>query len=388
MEQEEVWTIVEGIGSSSQQAEILTCIAPYLPEHLLKTIWKVAIESPRYLIGLAPYLSEALLSEAISAAREIEHDYTRFDVVAELAIHLARTGQITQALDELERVKYDNDRLHAMAAIASYAPEEQRADLIGHVMNSLRNMEPIERYNTLNDVIPSLPVSALREAAKMAQKSEGTDETWDRLWALASIALHLAKQGLFEEALTLTEDINDDREQARALVTLVPYLPAEQQHEILQQALPGARQIDAQQYPHYHTHAEIAVHLARIGRIEQALTIAAELDTERDYHDMVLSWIAESLIQRGRDADALTIIRNLIDKGRRADGLIALAAVIAPSSKMEAYHLWCEALQEFAGMPRRNFRWEPVLSVGHMLGGDNLAEEALQVLQDVVRWWP
>jgi hypothetical protein len=99
----------------------LTGLAPYLPENLLPealaTAREIGDESNRAeaLTGLAPYLPENLLPEALATAREIGDESNRAEALTGLAPYLPEV--LPEALEAARGIGDESSRAGALQAL-------------------------------------------------------------------------------------------------------------------------------------------------------------------------------------------------------------------------------------------------------------------------------
>ncbi|TRU36999.1 MAG: trypsin-like serine protease, partial [Microcystis aeruginosa Ma_MB_F_20061100_S20] len=123
----EALEVARGIGDESYRAEALTGLAPHLPESLLPEALEIArgIGNEDYragaLTGLAPHLPESLLPEALAVARGIGDESSRARALTELAPHLPES-LLPEALAVARGIGYESYRATALTGLAPHLP--------------------------------------------------------------------------------------------------------------------------------------------------------------------------------------------------------------------------------------------------------------------------
>lgn len=117
---------------SDDRVRALGGLAPYLPPELGAEVLSEALtaaqniedssDRARALGGLAPHLPPELLSEALAAARNIEDNFDRARALGGLALHLPPelgAEVLSEALAAARNIKDSSDRAHALGELAS-----------------------------------------------------------------------------------------------------------------------------------------------------------------------------------------------------------------------------------------------------------------------------
>lgn len=92
------------------------------------------------LIGLGPYLSESLLSEALAATRMIEKESVRAQALRGLALHLPdtlRTIALQEALTAIQAIQNEDSRANTLLGLAPHLPESLLAELASYLPEAL-----------------------------------------------------------------------------------------------------------------------------------------------------------------------------------------------------------------------------------------------------------
>ena len=158
-------------------------------------------------LHLPAELSAEVLSEALTAARAIEHSYYRSIILGALAPHLpAEQGAevLSEALTAARAIENSESRAHALGALALHLPAELSAEVLSEALTAARAIEHSEsRADLLGALAPHLPAEwgaeILSEALTTARAIEHSESRADVLSALAwQLSGNLLQQGLEE----------------------------------------------------------------------------------------------------------------------------------------------------------------------------------------------
>ena len=300
-------------------------LASFLPEELRKerALWALRALAEVQLIGeeygpamdlarLIPHLPSKLREEAwhevLEAARKIEHECLRAEVLAELSHHLP-VGQREQVQKE------------ALSLIVGGADNDAYHDKI------------------LNILIPHLPASMLREI--LSAKHRIVDE-YSLNEALVAISLHLPT-GLREDALAKSLAAARKTEQRHSplyrLATLIPHVPAKLQEKALREALKVSEEESTAFFGRKDPLFGLAPYLPEELREEEfknKLTEALRNKREDKYdYALILEELAHHL-PPSLLFEALTAARDMQDSYCRAKILAALIPHLPTKLKEEA----------------------------------------------------
>lgn len=383
--------------SVSYLPEVLTSLAPHLPEALLREtlVAAQAIRDEdvraRALAGLIPHLPAAVLSGALAAAQKLESPWRRDEVLAEVAPRLAELGYFKEALATGREIESRNTRLRSLLRLVSHLPESQRGQVlqealataqmikediaqatelsrlalqlaeVGYFHEALVAARAIRRQHdmvkTLIEMVPQLPgpeqEQALRSALATAQEIESED---DRANALIELVPHLPEpeqERALLEALAAARAIERSTTRVRTLSRLAPHLSGTEHVETMQEALAAARSI-RDENERVRTLLEIAAHLPEAERAEvlQQVLIIAQAMRNKSEQVGALIEIASYLPDTER-ADvlrqALAAARTIPDESNRARAFVRLASHLPEPLLREAL----EAVQEIRGERER-----------------------------------
>jgi len=288
----------------------LTALVPHLPEHERARVLRWALDKGPYLrdeedrssalTALEQHLTTDLLSEFLDAACSGHEEWYRSITLAfwvpelpadVLSVVLGGEGDLLRdVLAMARRIAHEDARSRALAlaALAPYLPERERASLLNEALDAARYERNQEyRSSVLTALVPHWPeherAAVLKEAldaacsigdeknrsralaalvphlpervrarvlseALAAARSIGTarsqGDEWDRFRALAALAPHLPAD-LLSRALDAARSIGDEGDRSTALAALVPHLPEQERARVLSEALAAYRSLGA-----------------------------------------------------------------------------------------------------------------------------------------------
>lgn len=280
--------IAKGIKDISTLTEILTVLAPKLPESLLHEAaiqawksWTRYNRSDEAFSVLAPHLPKPFLQEFLELAQKIGDEPQGFSVptpqlktLTALISHLVELNP-QKAIELVNKPQFLNYRAKLLLVLV---PQLLKKGLVSEAQIALRQMLTHKRYiipMEMSELIPHLSEPERREVIEailaMTQKSspepyraieliklashmseserdeicrEALAIIWkiesdhDRANTLSEIASHLSKPLLWG-ALSATQRIQNAQHRVKALIGLIPHL----QEPLLQRALVMAQQI-------------------------------------------------------------------------------------------------------------------------------------------------
>ncbi len=274
------------------------------------------------LEGWAPYLSKALLHEALKAVRKVKNKFDRIDALAVLAAYLPaklkeevqqeieqtirmaddesdraiflvrlasctrgkkQTAICQQALNAVRKISNPLGRATALTQLIPFLSRDSQEMALWETFQAIREGEPASRYTWIADLAPYIPDSLLQEALEIVtapipdyllakdffsraslreisdhqslealaphlkefhfrdvlQSIKGSDYGQREARFLAEIAPYLSSS-LLQEALEITQDVDDHTTRTTTAAYLISHLPEEQQ----KQALPSIRTVN------------------------------------------------------------------------------------------------------------------------------------------------
>jgi hypothetical protein len=283
--EQRLWSLSQGLAYArqvpepGQRAEALAGLAPYLPEPLLRdalaAVREIQDEHARAkaLAGLAPYLPEPLLRDALAVVREIRSKRSRAEVLTEMAPHLPDAQKEVALREALAAARESEDKYAQAEALTWLAPHLPKM-LLREALAAAREIgDEGAQALALAGLAPHLPEALLREALAAAREigDEGA-----RALALAGLAPHLPEV-LLREALEVAREIGDGNNRILALAGLASHLP----ERLLREEAAAARKTgdkDGQAL----VLTDLALRLAKLDRYEEALAAAWEIEDEDD----------------------------------------------------------------------------------------------------------
>jgi len=213
--EKKVWTPAQALAYTLSKPEghrNLDILAPHLSEELLQQALSSTLEiedwhvRTHYLIELAPFLTEVMLSNVLAIVKGEIEDWAFWGKIKEFATHLTEEmiGEVFVALQGTENWKA---RVDALVALAPHLSDAQLRETLG-IARALEN-EGAQAY-VIVKLIPHLPQS-------------------DR-------------DGLVTEALTAAR--LDEQYRVSTLAEVLCYLPEDQRNEIVNEALDAASELD------------------------------------------------------------------------------------------------------------------------------------------------
>jgi len=336
----------------ADQYSIHSALAKFLPGLAGEQAFEIARRfAPSYSRDeyLAQVASLLPVSQAFEAASLIEASYSRGKAMAEIASRLPTD----QGLNVIRLIDDEFVRASALVRLSGSLPDEQQSILLGEVIEFAREIaDPETRAYTLAEIGIHAPVKQALEIFSMLDSQE---------WKMKVLAYSAMIDLPGEQVLAAARNIVDPIWRARAMVTLVSRLPADQQSpfagEVLEMVLPVENSFDREQMlaeigPHLTVAqvmevirpiedalnrsrllAKIAVHLP----VAQALETVEQI-TEPGWRSYAMVKIAPRLPTE----QALEIARQSGDAGLRIEALAAISARLSGEQQDEVL---CEAVE-------------------------------------------
>ncbi|MCQ3974870.1 MAG: hypothetical protein DPW09_15625 [Anaerolineae bacterium] len=248
---QEALVLVRGIQDEQEQFEALAGLTAHLPEVWLREALTIVntIKDEFYqsktLVKLIPQLAElGYPQEALARAKEIKVWWCHMEALVKMVPRLAELGYFREALDVIQTIVYEanqpGDFMEAFVewlaeALTNLAPHLQHT-LWKEVLVTVQAIE-LERVraHTLAKLTPYVPESLLQEALTIARAIK-----WPGLQAVALAGIAPRLPAVFQEALRGAQAIEWENEQAETLVKLAPHLP----EPLLRKALNMAQTIN------------------------------------------------------------------------------------------------------------------------------------------------
>ncbi|MFG6105343.1 NB-ARC domain-containing protein [Leptothoe sp. EHU-05/26/07-4] len=320
---------VEQCQSSSQRADGLTQLAPYLPEVLMSKALDVARSIPdescraRALSELAKHLPGPLISEVLSMARLMQNKFSQAFVFSRLASHLPE-AQLKEALEIVRSIQDESSQVGFLFRLAPYLPKAQ----LSEALNALSLQSESHRVIALialaqllsNDILSEV---YLREALEivyvMQNESSWVSQTfWSGPEALLSGYLGL-------HALAGRLDIRFSSK-ADALRELAPYLSEAQLNDVLKMV--GRMQNEASQVDALFG---LAPHLST-AQLSKALEIVRLMQDEASQGNAL--FVLALRLSEAQLNDALKMVGRMRDEASQVNALYRLAPYLSKKDLM------------------------------------------------------
>ena len=326
-EQEDNWN-----NDKSPQVEAMAELVVHLPPELMTEALVIigSMNSPRWraegLARLAPYLPQNILSEALTIARTIIDEQLRAEALSGLALHLP-SELVTETLAFVEAIEDIQGRAQVLVRLAPRLAElgypDKALATIKSIVNEWGVQEPIAQ--ALARLAPHLSQELLIEA--LAITNEINDQWWQTK-ALSSTSTYrsveLHKKTLAGEWHPLIEWGKDlfrrsarnhlheiERWWREALTTPVPDLPQELQNEALSKILTKIRANEDQRFQAVSLTA-LASRLAERDYPSEALAVATAIATGvTNYRFLALAGLASQLVELGYSDEALVAAKRV-----------------------------------------------------------------------------
>ncbi|QIR41252.1 hypothetical protein HCG51_05095 [Tolypothrix sp. PCC 7910] len=306
----EAFTAARSIQDEYSRVDALSALAENLPPELLQealaTACSIQDEYSRAsaLSALAENLPPELLQEALTTARSIQDEYSRASALSALAENLPEV--LPEALTAALSIQSEYFRASALSALAENLPE-----VLPEALTAARLIQDESaRARALRALAAKLP-ELLPEALTAVRL---IPNEYSRADALSALAENLPPK-LLTEALTAARLIQDESARTCALSALAQKLP-----ELLQEALTAVRLIP-NEYSRAHALSVLAAKLPEL--LQEALTVARLIQDE-SARALALSSLAENLPPELL-TEALTVARSIQDERYRARALSDLA---------------------------------------------------------------
>ena len=342
------------IGSQITGRLLVECVRSELipPSQALHWLEYQPDEPRAWALGaLAPHLPEALLDKALRAAKAIEDEGRRAEVLVALAPRLLAAERAEGLLDEALRaaraIKDERGCAEVLVALAPHLLEAERGEALAEPLRAPKAIEHETDFGGwMNWFAPHLPRALLDEAQRTAAEIGGA---WSKTWELAPKDLLINQ--LCQEMLWIPDRRRDGPDRLMkhvwSLGPLAPYLPEAERTEALAAALGAARAIGDEWY-HVHALVALAPHLPEAERAETLAEAgqAAQAIISRDHFTWRWSESIKTLValaphlpevERAEAlAEALQAAKANEDVGDRAEALLALAPQLLEPVRAEA----------------------------------------------------
>jgi biotin synthase-like enzyme len=304
---EQAWAYVEQMHDEWRIARAIQALSP----HLSKTLFRVALRAARMIqdesgraevLASLAKLNPAYFSEALEAVRAIRTESGRAEVLASLA--KLNPAYFSEALEAVRAIQDEFSQAKVLASLA----ELNTADFTALLEAARAIQDESNRAWVLRDLtkLNTADFTALLEAARAIQ-----DES-NRAWVLRDLTK--LDPAYFSEALEAARAIQDKSSHAEVLVSLAKLDPA-----YFSEALEAARAIRTES-----GRAEVLVGLAKLDPVyfSEALEAARAIRTESGRAEVL---VGLAKLDPAYFSEALEAARAIQDEFRRAEVLVSLA---------------------------------------------------------------
>ncbi len=274
----EVWTLPQALAiavhnpNPSDLGIALASIAPYLSEPLLRQALTAAqhIEDKKERVcalrDLVPHLPKSLLEQAIATTQATRtslkskhEDFWVDHTLSDQAAQLAKLGFSDIALSTIGQIEKDYIKADILVKLYPYLNVQQVREALemtlrfesdsnvsqkpeaGVVADLLCRLSELGCEDDAIDIARGIQDSSVRFYVKAALASQLAKQGYfdkaicmtqeinygDRAYAMAALAIQLAKQRYFDKAIRMTQEIDYDYEgnRAYAIAEMAPFLP-------------------------------------------------------------------------------------------------------------------------------------------------------------------
>lgn len=241
---------IDKIEGEDDRAEAFIAFAPYL-ETASKEAFPALLEQAltttilisrrptraRMLVSLAPHLTPDLQGEAIASVNGLTNERERATLLAQLAPTLP-ANMLVASLAVAYTMREQDSRVHALSALAHYAPESARHQTMLDALAAASNLpHHYERVRALVGLIDILPNTLRHQALTNALESTRLiDNENARARSLHLLGAHLSR-GLLLRALDVARELKNAEQRLNALLGLIAHLPQEAHYEVTQDML-------------------------------------------------------------------------------------------------------------------------------------------------------
>lgn len=381
-------------------------------------------ERTRALAGLTPRLSESQLQRVLAASRNLKHPQHRSVLLRVLAPTLASRGYWRQGLEAAWGIQKPEDRALAMVQLAPYLPQimlkdvmatvrrlhqpDQKAKALAmihrylpaeehpYVLHEILSIAQSARWRgeaTPSQIVPLLDdpqvgsivfraiqmlespderAAALTDIAPFLDEPLRSEALWSALAAArmiwgpyrANALVRLApllSEPMLREVLADIQVLEQQEWRAMALRGIIPFLPADVAHTVIQEPLAAARTI--------------------WGKAERVRTLAA-----------LIPYAAPA--DRGALlAETLEVACSIDDMDARREALASIIPLLEGLPNDELYALWVKMLYALATPTIRLRRdllsdLRVIYPIILRIGGETALDHTAQAILDVGRWLP
>jgi hypothetical protein len=345
----EALSVMQEVAGEDAQVEAINALAKWFPvpdreaamRQVLAKIRAAQYEFSKVELikAASPHLTESLLPEAMSAAREITMDIDRGNALLALAPRLAEFGRQTealrlvqsegrrggdqakaqaltkmapnldeehlrQALEAAGKLYVAEDRAEAIVGLSPHLSEKllRRAlTIVGSMKHAVHQVEPLAVITRLlpegkiKEQLEIVMTTAMREYDSQAARSE----------ALARLAPHLP-DGQLRLALSESRRIDDEKRQVKAMAIMAAVMSPAQRAEAARHVHQKAQAIDTER-DRFEALVYVTPLIAETIGVEEALGIALSIE-HPDHCAWALTGLFPRLLADKRDEILMKVL--------------------------------------------------------------------------------
>lgn len=193
---------------------------------------------------LPEHLKDQAFTNALETTRLIDNENTRARAFGMLGSYIP-TNLLTRAVETVYEIEDVQQRLNALIGIIQHVKEDQRDNILAHMLDYTRQMPfDYKRARALVSIAPYLTPRYIPEALQITHHLE---DAFDRVTAYIALAQNLSPQDrpqIIQKAWQDNHHIDDGYDRSSALVALEPFLPETMNNALAQTALQVIRSIE------------------------------------------------------------------------------------------------------------------------------------------------
>ena len=247
------WTGSKGLAyarmipQAAGRARALALLAPLLPQAQREAVLKDAMQAARSeaypsqraeaLVQVSLHLADddrrQAVDEALIAAQAVEYDWVRAESLAVVAPHLSeplKAQVLKDALRSAHATRLPGIHAEALSAVAPQLPEPLRQRVLGQAIVEVRKSGGYSEPKVLASIASLLPDAEREKVLERALgAARGVEHARVRAELMATVAVRLPeplRATVLAEALSAVEAVWPASHRCDALAALAPYLPA------------------------------------------------------------------------------------------------------------------------------------------------------------------
>ena len=238
--------IAQALEGLEFRAQVLTCLAQYVPQHVRQQTMMDALyaasnlpnpyERVQALVDIRYWLPHVLQDEVLhrtlDTIENMDNNSAKSLALNYLAEHL-NIEQLEDALEIAREISNPQTFINAVLGFLPYVSDELKAELLNELLDSLNHIRlPYKRAQVLTSLAPYLAPHQLLQVLDMA---ESIIDASDQINVYASLAQQLPKNDrelTLNKALIRLKRITDGYTRANAMISLIPHLEVEKRKQL------------------------------------------------------------------------------------------------------------------------------------------------------------